>query len=777
MTNKQVCWGVMLVSLSILMLELILTRIFSVTMYYHFAFLAISLALFGSGASGIYVYLLAKLFRKENAHKHMALSAILSAISIITALLVLLKVDLNLTTFEGNYLRLITVYIVAAMPFFFGGLSISVALTHYAEQISRVYFYDLIGASLGCLLVIPSLNLLGGPTAMLAISLPMILAAILFAGSTAFYRKAAWAIFVLITVLLVCDYKGQFFAITNAKGEDGKRIIMQKWNSFSRVTVTGDPARDSYLQIKIDSDAATSVKRFEPSNLEKYKEENSITSLGYYLKEGQEPKVLIIGPGGGPDVSNALGFGASKVTGVEINPIIANDIMRDKFKDYSGRLYEHPKVEIVVDEGRSYIRSTNEKYDVIQATLVDTWAATSAGAFALTENNLYTVEAFKDYASHLSPTGLLTMTRWLLDPPQQELRLISLTWSMMEEFKIEDPSRHIMIVKDRGESDRLAVSFIFKRSPFLDEEVEKMLEVCKKQGFGPLYLPGYPQKNIFTELITTKDPEAIYKTYPLNITPTYDNSPFFFNNVRLEDYKKAFALNYESQKTNLGMFVLVTLFVITLVLVALFLLAPLLIFRRNVIKDAGFKRLKLIFYFACLGMGFITVEISLIQKFTLFLGHPVYSLAVILFSLLLFSSIGSYTTGKFSSETLAESAQKIIGIIWIVVLLYIAILPYIFYNYVSLPLPIKVVVAVVFLAPLAFLMGMPMPIGIRITNQQATALIPWAWGVNGATSVLGSVSTFILAISFGFNQSLLVGLFIYALAGLLLIRQDRVIVE
>lgn len=761
----------MLVSLAVLMLELVLTRIFSVTMYYHFAFLAISLALFGSGASGIYVYLLAGLFQSERASKHMARSATLAGVCVVVALIVLLRSDLNLTSFEGNYIKLLTVYLVAGAPFFLAGLCVSLALTHYAKAVSRVYFYDLAGAAIGCLLVIPALNTLGGPASMMAIAIPLFAAAACFALPDRRYQVASGALILIVVSMIVWDLRAGVFSITNAKGEDGRRIIFQKWNSFSRVTVSGDPERDKYLQIKIDSDAATAVLRhdwpYQPKT-----EGESITTLAYQLKKDEQPDVLIIGPGGGPDVINALTLGARHVTGVEINPIIARDIMRDRFKDYSGNLYGHPKVSIVVDEGRSYIRSTDKNYDVIQATLVDTWAATSAGAFALTENNLYTVEAFKDYASHLTENGMLTMTRWLLDPPQQDLRLISLTRSMMSELGISDPAKHIMMVKDRGQSDRLAVTYIFKRSPFTEDEVSRMTQLCAREGFGPLYLPGYPQENIFTRLITSPDPSSVYESYPLNIYPTYDNSPFFFNNVRMSEYSKVFTLNYESQKTNLGVFVLVVLMAITIVLVVAFLLVPLVLLRRDVISEAGLGSLRFILYFACLGMGFITVEISLVQKFTLFLGHPVYALAVILFSVLIFSSLGSYATGRFSEGELARWAVRVIAVIWAVALVYIAVLPYIFYNYVSLALPIKVAMAVLFLSPLAFVMGMPMPLGIRLTNLKMGALIPWAWGVNGATSVLGSVATFILAISFGFNQALIVGLLVYALGALLISGSD-----
>jgi hypothetical protein len=776
MSNRYVSWGVLLVSLAILMLELILTRIFSVTMYYHFAFLAISLALFGSGASGIAIYIFPQYFTLDKIGQRLTLAAISCAVSVIIALTVLLQINLDVSlsssTFYQDIFKLTLLYLISVCPFFWGGLCISLALSQYAATASKLYFFDLIGASVGCLLVIPALNFFGGPTSMLIISVPLLLAALLFSRLNATNWTVPTAILLLASLGLVTfDYFTQTFSITNAKGEQAKAITFQKWNSFSRITVLGNPETDSYLQIKIDSDAATAVSRFRGRRPQRPAHPD-ISSLAYYLKQDAAPEVLIIGPGGGPDVLHALSFNARHVTGAEINPLIVNEIMRNRFREFSGNLYtSHPDVTIAVDEGRSYIRSTKQQFDVIQATLVDTWAATSAGAFALTENNLYTVEAFKDYFTHLTPQGVLTMTRWLLQPPQQDLRLISLTRATMAELGVANPEKHIMMIKDHEQGERVAVTFLLKRTPFLPDEVARMQELCQKEQFGILYLPGHPQDNIFTKLITTPDPQTIYQSYPLNISPTYDNSPFFFNNIRLFDSRRGFRLDYESRKTNLGMFVLMVLFIITSILVSVGLLGPLLLLRRDVLQTQPAASLRLVGYFACLGLGFITIEIALVQKFTLFLGHPVYSLAVILFSLLLFSSLGSYFSARFNDLGLRSHIQKIVILLAIVVISYIFVLPFFFYNYVSLPLVIKIALAIFFLIPLALLMGMPMPLGLRLANREAKALIPWAWGINGATSVLGSVTTFLLAISWGFNQALVVGLIIYGLALLLLGRR------
>jgi hypothetical protein len=397
--------------------------------------------------------------------------------------------------------------------------------------------------------------------------------------------------------------------------------------------------------------------------------------------------------------------------------------------------------------------------------MVDTWAATSAGAFALTENNLYTVEAFKDYVTHLTDDGMLTMTRWYFEPPDQLLRLLSLTRAMMSELGITNAPRHIMLIRDGREGyDRSPATYLFKKSEFTDEEVRRIEDIARETGFEILYTPLTRPDNVFTRMIEATDPAAVWNSFETNVEPTRDNNPFFFNSLRWSNLRRALDGVGEWQKTNLGTFVLFVLLAITTALVVLFILGPLVLVRRRDLAVGGRNKISYLLYFGCLGAGFIIVEVAMIQKFILFLGHPVYSLAVVLFSLLIFSAAGSYLTGRFDRERLSSTTVKLLVAVVALVVIYILALPPIFYGLVHLPLAARIVIAVVLMAPLAIVMGMPMPAGIKMMARSAPELIPWAWGVNGATSVMGSVAALVIAILTGFNQALVAGSALYVLA-------------
>jgi hypothetical protein len=765
MNRIKIFFGISLITLAVLMLELALTRLFSATMYYHFAFLAISLALFGSGASGVFIYVLQHRLDLDKTGVWLSLAAVLFALSTLLALFVILANPLTYETGMENYYRLGRIYTATTLPFFFAGCAITLAITRLAKDISRLYLFDLAGAALGCLLLIPVLNSIGAINTVLLVSVIAAAGAVLFSTSTG-RNRAALAISMLVAAglagLVVYNSATNSIDIRQSKGMAELSVLYSKWNSFSRITVEGH--MDRHIEIKIDADAATGIVRKADDLSLHQPQRDQIASLAYHLK--RTPDVLIIGPGGGYDVTTALVFGAPSITAVEINPIIARDVMSSEpFKSYSGRVYEQPGVQLVVDEGRSFIRRSDARYDILQATMVDTWAATSAGAFALTENNLYTVEAFKDYVTHLKGDGLLTMTRWYFEPPDQLLRLISLTRAMMSELGISDPERHIMLVRDsRDGYDRSPATFIFKNSEFTDDEVLKIETVAATSGFDLLYTPLTRPENVFTRMIEADKPEEVWGSFVTNVEPTRDNNPFFFNSIRLSNLGEALAGVNEWQKTNLGTFVLFALLAITTVMVLLFILVPLVLVRKRALTTRVKDKLSYLLYFACLGAGFIIVEIAMIQKFILFLGHPVYALAVVLFSLLTFSAAGSYLTGRFEEDRLARSLKRLLVAVSGLVVLYILVIPPVFYGLVHLPLPARIVIAVLLMAPLAILMGMPMPTGIRMLALSSPELVPWAWGVNGATSVMGSVAALVIAILTGFNEALVVGAGIYLLA-------------
>src|SRR5205814_4829095 len=381
----------------------------------------------------------------------------------------------------------------------------------------------------------------------------------------------------------------------------------------------------------IDSAASTPILHVDAqlSNAQYLRYE--LTALAYHLAALQPGfKALVIGPGGGRDLVSALVFGASHVDGVEINPIIANDVMRGRFLGFSGGIYSHPRVSIAIDDGRSFVRRSTERYDVIQASLVDTWAATAAGAYTLTENTLYTVEAFNDYLDHLTDGGLLTITRWVFDG----LRLVSLAHAAAAAHGWPLADR-IAIVRHQ----RVA-TFLLKKTPFSPAESARLRDVVRQLGFEVLYAPGADTAPAddelvdelvdgtttgdYARLVRAPDPERFYAAFRADIRPTSDDRPFFFHTTKLQNqFSVAFG------KTMLfgnGLSALLTLLGISASLVVLFIVGPLAVASREAARSRGW--LAWLAYFGALGAGFMLIEVSILQRFVLLLGHPVYSLTV-----------------------------------------------------------------------------------------------------------------------------------------------------
>src|SRR5687768_15477966 len=427
--------GIAAVSAALLMTELALTRIFSVTMYYHFAFLAISIALFGLSASGVFVYVMRHRLASRGTHELLTAGAIVYALATIVALACLIRIRVGLNYSPSNLALMLAIYTLAALPFFTGGAVISLAFARLTDRINVVYAADLLGAAAGCLALIPLLNRLGAPGVVLTAAALSLGAAICFAPPRRRGRAALAAVALFLLPAAAQATGAAPFDVVDTKGHEGDRVLFSKWNSFSRVAVydrahgewslspTFIGSRGESLFMDIDSAASTPIVkgtgRLEDAAYLRYE----LTALAYGLVERPSGfTALVIGPGGGRDLLSALVFGATRVDGVEINPIIVRDVMLQRFRDYSGNLYTDPRVAIHVDDGRSFVRRSGDRYDVIQASLVDTWAATAAGAYTLTENSLYTSEAFGEYLDHLTDDGVLTITRWVFDG----LRLVSL---------------------------------------------------------------------------------------------------------------------------------------------------------------------------------------------------------------------------------------------------------------------------------------------------------------------------------------------------------------
>ncbi len=754
----QIYFGVAATSLATLLLELSLTRVFSVVYFYHFAFLAISIALFGLGAGGVFSYVVAAwpgtLFQKVGA------LAAANAVAIVLSLSFLLR-----PSAEVNTAALIAAYFVAAIPFLLSGTVLSLVIADTIGNVNCVYFFDLAGAAAGCAVLVPLLNSLGGPNSIL-------IAAVLFAVSAAIWfhlagssqgRVAAVLLGLLLVGLITLNAKKSLIDVKFAKGRQLTNEEFVRWNSFSRIALKREA--DGAQVIIIDGDANTYVAQLDLKHLTP-KQAFDLPYHGpgfpYLLRPGA--KTLIIGPGGGWDVARALASGSKDVTGVEINKIIANEIMRKRFPGYSNYLYFKPEVKIAIEDGRSFVRRSHEHYQVLQATLVDTWASTAAGAFALSENNLYTTNAFVDYLSHLTPDGVMAFTRWGFAVPRESLRVVSLAFAGLKQLGETDPARNIAVVRENlnklnkwGAQDTILVG----RNPFTASDIARLQDAAKTAGMEVVYVPGTTLDTPFRTLLTTSNLEHFYDSYPFDVRPVSDNRPFFFYTVQARDLLD-FALHGSrltaDYKINSAIPVLFGLVAISIVATLVILSLPPLLLGHRLPRDEASIRALLFFLF--IGAGYIIIQVALIQRFVLFLGHPTYALTVIIFSMLLSSGCGSFASKRLVRNDVTRLGRVLLHIIGGNVILALIVSP-ISESGVALPFPIKVLISVTLISPLGFAMGMPFPTGLTLLERVMPASVRWAWAINAASSVMGSAAAMFLAIYIGLQLTLIVGSVFY----------------
>lgn len=778
--------AVALVSLASLLLELALTRLFSVVLFYHFAFFAISVALLGLGSGGVFAHIRQEWLARFSMRALGAWLCLLNSIFIMCSVEVVLHTPVSLEVTGRNFGKLTIIYLAAAVPFFLTGLLFSVLFARSSNHISQLYGADLAGGATACLAVVPLLNFIGAPNALLLASACMAVAAALWADQ-AKLRRAAYALAAVFALLIAANYSGKIIDVIYAKGvyRDPKWIEYARWNAISRIEV------DTHLggrYVVIDADATTAIMNVDPARWEQnasatpmytglpetsgFNWKKSLMSAAPSVANVLRPRgdFAIIGPGGGVDVMRAVANGSPSVTGIEINPTIANSVMRGRYADYSFHLYDHPQVHIHVQDGRSYIRSSHDKYDVVQMTLVDTWASTAAGAFALSENNLYTVEAFREYFDHLKLDGMIAITRWEFKQPREALRVVSQGIEALHQIGVADPQQHFVIVADGGlNEDGRPVLVLAKKSPFTPAEYAAVAAHVRENPnlfwlnptaeYGALQtLP--PAAAAFRNLIESNDPAGFAQDYAYNVSPVSDSAPFFFFTLKtrhvIENILAGTGRGMD-WRINLGVVVLGMLLIISIVAVLAFLILPLALHRHR--QNTPKTGIVALLYFIAVGFGFILVEISLIQRFVLFLGHPTYALTVVVFLLLLSSGAGSVAARHRISS--GSKILPLLGIISALIAVDVLLLPWLLSAAIGLPFAIKLLVSGIVLAPLGFLMGMPFPTGLRLVKT-----VEWAWALNAAASVLGSVMAMIIAIHFGLTVTLLCAAAAYLLAGL-----------
>jgi hypothetical protein len=783
------------VALCTLLLEILLTRVLSVVMWYHFTFAVISISLLGIAAGAIrcYLHLLSTPLVSEGALWEL-ISRRLTFLSISVALpIVLMSLVVATPTFSLTGAVVLAAYfVVCALPFYTSGYVTAAIFRAGSKQASSLYAADLLGAAVGCLLSISLLDRLGGLGSLLTVSVLSAATAVAAAWRTASWSRRAIALLYALVFAAGLGFQVSrthvdVRSVKLSLREEMHAILDVKWNSYSRLALLDyfDPDHPSgfpflawglsdryhgwlprqYL-ITIDGASETPITEVKGDIAAHEYLAYDITAVPYHLRRGA--KALIIGAGGGRDVLTALWFGSSDVTGVELNDDIVRWV-RERYASFAGHLYSRPDVRIVVDDGRNFVRASRERFDVIQISMIDTFAATAAGAYTLSENNLYTTQAFEEYLDHLHPNGILAVNRFFLDPPHQTLRVVTLAREALARRGINQPTRHVVAIKkDSPLGDNGLV--LVKAMPFTADEMETVRALCGSLGFELVALPREGLQNVFTEYLATPNTERFYEAYPYDVRPPTDDRPFFFNTFRISAFVKSLGARQHIDPMRVynydAVFILFVLLALATSCLCLFIIVPLWSTAAARTEEKLHPRLPIgaLAYFILIGLGFILVEVVLIQRFHLYLGHPIYSLAVILFTVLASSGVGSAWTARRDDTRLIRHAALACLAALLLIVLHEIVWPIFLERTLGLSRSARIALTVSSLAPMGIAMGMPYPLGLRAVSAAAPARVPWVWAVNAGASVLGSILAFALAMATGFRIVLLLGGVCYAAA-------------
>jgi hypothetical protein len=526
--------------------------------------------------------------------------------------------------------------------------------------------------------------------------------------------------------------------------------------------------------MSIDAWAGTVITQFTGDTAPLAYMKDDVTNIAHHLRSDSD--VFVVGVGGGRDVLSALVFDQKSVTGVEVNKDVLGATTR-VFGGFAGHIEQNPKVTLAVDEARSYLTRLDRKFDIVQLSLIDTWAATAAGAFVLTENSLYTTEAWTTFLSHLTPRGLLTVSRWYYPArPGEAIRIASLARAALNAIGITEPRRHVAMVlapKATGYPGLFGngiATILVARSPFSDSDIATLESQIQRLGFEFIVTPKTSTEPAIDKILNEPSLDEFYRNFPLDVSPPTDDRPFFFQMLRFRDVANSHSLDVNWLDPNKGNLQAVRLLAMLAVVITVLTIATVitpLLFTRRASSDGPARRLAagsvpLLFFFAAIGLGFMFIEVSEMQRLMVMLGKPVYALSVVLFTLLVGSGVGSMAAGKLTAQG-GPLRPEVALLALVVVLSVIGVLtPAAVHGLAGAPTSTRILTASALLLTMGFFMGMPFPIGLR-RNTDPT-LVPWLWGVNGAASVLCSVLATVVAMSAGITVSFWCGVACYGVA-------------
>lgn len=768
---RRLYCAIFLISFSLISFEIILSRLLSIVLSYHYVFLVLSLALLGLGVGGLVLHLIRlRTPCRTNSFFFLANFAFLFSMAIVLAVITIIHVDLQ-DILSNN----IVVYcFILFVPFLFAGVLLSGVYRMFSSLSAKIYSADLIGGAIGSLGGIQFLNIFGGIISGFLLSAGVSIVALLFAWEERKENKKAFILptisslitFTLLTINITGYYRPSipihrnktkeiYDALSIFKG----KIVKTKWSAFGRTDLIEFNDHPDQMDIYIDGTAGSPMYRFSGNPKNPGPAVNHLKRIfpGYFpfflLKEGERKNALIIGPGGGRDILLALMGEVKKITAVEINRDLVHMIR--SYSSFNGGLYSNlENVEIVVGEGRHFLSRQNQKYDIIMLSLPVTNTSRSLEGFSLTENFLFTTDSIGDYLNHLSDDGRLIV---VAHDDAEILRLVSTSINALRKKGIRSSANAMNHIYITGSESYLV--FVLKKKPFEKKESVLRYRTMKKVGLDPLlsYFPYIIKTGALnpalTDLgrgkITLETLENMVREKGYDISPVTDNSPFFY-------------------KFEIGIPISVSIVFWVSSILLLFTLIFYFIFRRDKseyfkinLKERGYfsqRTLQLTLLFSMIGMGFMVIEISLVQRFVLFLGRPLLSLAVLLFSLLTGASIGSLCSGRLTIENANKGIQFSSLFFAIIIITYTFLFTLIFNRFLEFNLLVRMGISTILILPIGFLAGFPFPLGIRtLKEMKMENHIPWMWGINCLSSVLGSALTIILAINFGFTESLLIG--------------------
>ena len=808
---RRALWTIALVSAALLAFQVLLTRVCALRLHFHFGFLIISNSLLGIGASGSFLALFDRRWRSDPQGWTWGFAAgFVASLPLCWLYLLTAKIPETLHFQSGQEVMQFALFNLAcAVPFFFGGTAVGLILSHHAARVNKVYAADLVGAAIGCLMCPLLLWPVGAGGCFLATLLLAILAALAAAPATVgMAARTNLAVLALGCAFFLPRFDAdlpvpgkRWLDVTQAHTltEFGRPVFTQ-WSANSRIDVLPLPAHTPrFLQargsaamampiplqmwIGQDGDAGTMLTNFggEPEKLDVLK--STMYSASFQVKEGTKPRVFVIGVGGAPDLWAAKAHDASLIRGIELNQAIL-DLHHTVALPFSKPLLEDPRVELVCDEGRSALMRTDEQFDVIQLTGIDTWTALNSGAYVLAENYLYTVEACRAMYDRLAPGGILQVTR--MAAGMETIRLMHNMHAALDPAAQASFADSVAALK----TDDYLIAVLLKKGAWTAEERARLDGFADRAGIRKVVLPGreamasgvdalaatvarleqpggdatqldFEKTRLdVTRFLLATDKQAFTDGYPYDISPTTDDRPYFFSFLRWSDPDAAAAnLNKPTWVVQGNPLFLWGQLLASTLAAALLIVLP-LCFRRGATQGTREGTGRFLVYFAGLGVGFIGIEVSLIQKFTLLLGQPLHSIVVTLFAILLFTGVGSFWSAHFLRGGM-RSAWRIPLLLLAFVGLVALGSQYLVEACIGLPFAIRAAITVAVIAPVALLLGMPFAWGISLVQRTNPSFVPWAWAVNGSMTVVGSIATVILSMNFGFAAVLLISAAVY----------------